>query len=249
MCNDAEGDTILTSGFSSIFPEGIEVGNIESFSLEKGNFYDIRVKLSTDFQSLFHVNVIRNYRQEEQLNLEDQNQIMYIIARNIIRFLVVILFQVLVMDNVMINGYMIPYIYLLFILLMPFETPRWVQLLSGFRAWDWVLISLKIPLECIQLPPFWWLLSDPTCLNLLAPRDGYEPDTFPRIHYYGFHLVPEVYPDHCCDSPLRSLLPGGFPVERFFKYLAPGDPELNSVRLNHCTEPVFCIPKIDEPVY
>jgi rod shape-determining protein MreC len=66
------GDTILTSGFSSIFPEGIEVGKIESFSLERGNFYDIRVELFTDFQRLYHVNVIRNYRQEEQLNLENQ---------------------------------------------------------------------------------------------------------------------------------------------------------------------------------
>ncbi len=70
--NLTEGDTILTSGFSSIFPEGIEVGRIESFSLEKGNFYDIKVELFTDFQGLFHVNVIRNYRQEEQLNLEIQ---------------------------------------------------------------------------------------------------------------------------------------------------------------------------------
>lgn len=67
-----EHDTIVTSGFSSIFPEGIEVGTIESFTLEQGNFYEIRVRLSTDFQSLFHVNVIRNYQQEEQLNLEDQ---------------------------------------------------------------------------------------------------------------------------------------------------------------------------------
>jgi rod shape-determining protein MreC len=67
----AEGDTILTSGFSSIFPEGIEVGIIESFTLETGNFYDIKVSLFTDFQRLYHVNVIRNYRQEEQLNLEN----------------------------------------------------------------------------------------------------------------------------------------------------------------------------------
>lgn len=70
--NIMESDTILTSGFSSIFPEGIEVGIIESYVLEKGNFYDIKVKLSTDFQQLFHVNVIRNFRQEEQLNLEGQ---------------------------------------------------------------------------------------------------------------------------------------------------------------------------------
>jgi rod shape-determining protein MreC len=68
-----ENDTIITSGFSSIFPEGINVGTIESFSLEKGNFYEIRVRLFTDFQSLFHVNVIRNYQKEEQLNLEDRS--------------------------------------------------------------------------------------------------------------------------------------------------------------------------------
>ena len=69
-----EGDTILTSGFSSIFPEGIEVGRIESYSLDRGNFYDIRVELFTNFQNLFYVNVIRNHRKEEQLNLESQNR-------------------------------------------------------------------------------------------------------------------------------------------------------------------------------
>jgi rod shape-determining protein MreC len=70
----AAGDTILTSGFSSIFPEGIELGVIESFSLDKGNFYDISVSLFTDFQRLYHVNVIRNYRQEEQLNLQSKHR-------------------------------------------------------------------------------------------------------------------------------------------------------------------------------
>jgi rod shape-determining protein MreC len=69
-----KNDTIVTSGFSSIFPEGIEVGTTESFSLEKGNFYEIRVRLFTEFQSLFHVNVIRNYQKEEQLNLEDRSE-------------------------------------------------------------------------------------------------------------------------------------------------------------------------------
>ncbi len=73
------------------------------------------------------MNVIRNYRQEEQLELEDTGRVMYIIGRNIVRFLVVVLFQVLVMDNVMIDGYMVPYVYLLFILLMPFETPKWIH--------------------------------------------------------------------------------------------------------------------------
>ena len=110
---------------------------------------------------------------------------MYIIARNIFRFVVVILFQVLVMDNVMINGYMIPYIYILFILLMPFETPRWVQLLAGFAlglALDLFSGTLGMHTAASVLAAF----ARPYLLDLLASRDGYEPETFPRIHYYGF---------------------------------------------------------------
>jgi rod shape-determining protein MreC len=70
----SKGDTILTSGFSAIFPAGIHVGQIESFSLDRGNFYHINVRLSTDFQRLFHVNVIRNFGQQEQLNLESRSR-------------------------------------------------------------------------------------------------------------------------------------------------------------------------------
>jgi rod shape-determining protein MreD len=109
---------------------------------------------------------------------------MYIIARNIFRFIVVILFQVLVLDNVMINGYMIPYFYILFILLMPFETPRWIQLLSGF--------VLGLTMDLFTGTPGMHTAATvliafvrPYLLDLLAPRDGYEAETFPRIHFYG----------------------------------------------------------------
>jgi len=110
---------------------------------------------------------------------------MYIVARNILRFFVVIVFQILVMDNVMINGYMIPYIYLIFIILMPFDTPRWVVLLSGF--------ALGLGIDLFEHTPGMHTAATvlvafvrPYFLNLLAPRDGYEPETFPRIFYYGF---------------------------------------------------------------
>jgi rod shape-determining protein MreD len=111
---------------------------------------------------------------------------MYLIARNIVRFIVVVLFQVIVMDNVMISGYMVPYVYLLFILLMPFETPRGLVLVAGF------VLGISIDLfehtlglhtaACVLLA-----YLRPYVLDLLSPRDGYEPDTFPRIHYYGFN--------------------------------------------------------------
>ena len=110
---------------------------------------------------------------------------MYIIARNIVRFILVILFQILVMDNVMISGYMIPYVYIVFLLLMPFETPRWVVLVSGFLLGfgiDLYEHTLGMHTASSVLLAF----VRPYILGLLAPRDGYEPETFPRIHYYGF---------------------------------------------------------------
>lgn len=65
------GDTIVTSGFSTIFPSGIIVGTIDSFKREKDdNFYSLEVLLSTDFVSLANVRVIRNYRQKEQQQVE-----------------------------------------------------------------------------------------------------------------------------------------------------------------------------------
>jgi len=68
----AKGDTLVTSGYSSIFPEGIMVGIISDFNLNKGNnFYSIKVKLSTDFMNLNHVYIISNLYKDEQKKLEN----------------------------------------------------------------------------------------------------------------------------------------------------------------------------------
>ena len=110
---------------------------------------------------------------------------MYIILRNIVRFVLLVLFQILIIDNIMINGYLVPYFYILFLILMPFETPKWMQLIIGF------LLGLSIDLHEHTLgmhtaATVFIAFLRPYLLNLFAPRDGYEPDTFPRIHYYGF---------------------------------------------------------------
>ena len=55
-----------------------------------------------------------------------------IIFKNIGRFIFLILFQVLILNNIQFNGYINPYLYIYFILLLPFETPRWLLLLSAF---------------------------------------------------------------------------------------------------------------------
>lgn len=65
-----KGDTIVTSGFSAIFPEGIMVGIIDEFEIEGGNFYTVKVQLSTDFRKLNYVYVIEDLFRDELLELE-----------------------------------------------------------------------------------------------------------------------------------------------------------------------------------
>lgn len=67
----SRGDTIVTSGYSSIFPGGLLLGTIKDLSHEGGdNFYKISVQLSTDFKQLNTVYIIRNRKKEEILELE-----------------------------------------------------------------------------------------------------------------------------------------------------------------------------------
>lgn len=64
------GDTIVTSGYSAIFPEGITVGTVRDFEVVEGNFYTITVNIAVDYKKLSHVYVIRNLLRQEQLELE-----------------------------------------------------------------------------------------------------------------------------------------------------------------------------------
>lgn len=107
-----------------------------------------------------------------------------IFPRNVLRFIVLVLLQVLVFNNIQINGYINPYIYVLFILLLPFETPGWLILLVSFAlgfSIDLFAGTIGIHTSATLFMGF----VRPLILTLLSPRDGYDPGTFPRVHYYG----------------------------------------------------------------
>ncbi len=53
-------------------------------------------------------------------------------VQQIIRFVVLVLFQVLVVNHIRLGGYVHPYIYLIFVMLLPFNTPKWQILALGF---------------------------------------------------------------------------------------------------------------------
>lgn len=56
----------------------------------------------------------------------------YTLIRNIFRFIALLIVQVMVFDNLLFGSYIHPYIYVLFVLLLPFDTPKWRLLIDAF---------------------------------------------------------------------------------------------------------------------
>jgi len=57
---------------------------------------------------------------------------MPIVLQNIIRFILLVLLQVLVLNNIQFLGYINPYLYILIILALPVQMPRWLSLILAF---------------------------------------------------------------------------------------------------------------------
>ena len=73
----ALGDTLVTSGLTSTFPEGIPVGDIEDFKIRESDaYYKIKVKLAVNFRTLSHVKVINylNYHEQKELEKKSEEQ-------------------------------------------------------------------------------------------------------------------------------------------------------------------------------
>lgn len=71
LANIKEGDTIITGGRSTIFPEGILIGTVKDFHPDKDdNYYYVNIHLFNDMTSLQYVYLIQNNEAEEILNLE-----------------------------------------------------------------------------------------------------------------------------------------------------------------------------------
>ena len=65
------GDTVVTSGFSELYPRNIMIGTIRTVKAEPDkNFLDISVNLSTDFGNLSYVYVVKNLKRNELLTLD-----------------------------------------------------------------------------------------------------------------------------------------------------------------------------------
>ncbi|MEM7548813.1 MAG: rod shape-determining protein MreC [Bacteroidota bacterium] len=67
------GDSVVTSGYSIVYPQNILIGTIKEASIDENEtFYNIRIDLATDFRDLKHAYVIKNKIVVEKDSLEQK---------------------------------------------------------------------------------------------------------------------------------------------------------------------------------
>jgi rod shape-determining protein MreD len=100
-------------------------------------------------------------------------------------FILLVLSQVLLFNNIQFSGYVNPYVYIMFILILPVEIPSWLLLLLSFALGlivDFFSGSPGIHTSATVLAGF----IRPYILRVISPRDSYEPGASPSMLAYGF---------------------------------------------------------------
>jgi len=107
------------------------------------------------------------------------------ILRNIFRFFWVVMLQVLLFNNIQFSGYINPYFYILFILLLPISTPAWIRLLSAFLIGYIVDVFSQSPglhASASILIAF----VQPFVISALKTKGDVDPDKEPNLSNMGF---------------------------------------------------------------
>lgn len=107
-----------------------------------------------------------------------------LLPRYIINFILLVLAQVFILNNIQLGGFVNPYFYILFILILPFEIPNWFLIILAF------LLGLSIDLFSHTIgmhtsATVFMAFLRPYVLKIISPRDGYETETLPQLRYYG----------------------------------------------------------------
>lgn len=70
-----KGDTVFTSGYSHIFQDNLLIGTVDSVGFQAGDhFYNITIRLSENFNALYHVYAIDNINKDTIKKLTHLNE-------------------------------------------------------------------------------------------------------------------------------------------------------------------------------
>ena len=107
-----------------------------------------------------------------------------VLVRNIVLFVVLVLLQAGVLNQVQLSGFINPYLYILFIILLPVGTPGWLVLLLSFGMGISIDMFSNSPGIHTSATVFAGFMRT-FLLASLMPRETIEPTGIPNIRLFG----------------------------------------------------------------
>lgn len=107
------------------------------------------------------------------------------IIRYLGMFILLIVLQVLLFNNIQLSGYINPYVYVLFILLLPYETPGWLLLFLGFLT-GLVVDTFMNTFGMHSSATLFMAFMRPYVLNMLTDREDIDQKGSPSMAINGW---------------------------------------------------------------
>jgi rod shape-determining protein MreD len=107
------------------------------------------------------------------------------ITVNALRFMLLVFLQLFVLNNIQFSGFVNPYLYVMFILLLPFEISGWLMLVLAFVL-GLVIDVASVTIGYHTIATVLMAYARFHLLRFIAPHDGYEPGMSPTIPSLGF---------------------------------------------------------------
>ena len=107
------------------------------------------------------------------------------LVTNFIRFVLLVFLQLFVLNNIQFSGFVNPYLYALFILLLPFEISGWLMLVLAFIL-GMVIDVASATIGYHTIATVFMAYCRFHLLRFIAPRDGYESGMSPTLQSLGF---------------------------------------------------------------
>lgn len=106
------------------------------------------------------------------------------VPKYIIQFVFLIFLQIIILDNVAFNGYINPYLYIYFIICLPFDTNKlFVMFLALMQGFIIDIFTQTIGMH--MAASIFLAYVRPFILRLVSPREGYEFGLTPTIKDMG----------------------------------------------------------------
>jgi len=107
------------------------------------------------------------------------------LGKNTFRFVLLVFLQLFVLNNIQFSGFVNPYLYVLFIMLLPFEISGLFMLVLGFIL-GMVIDVASATIGYHTIATVFMAYCRFHLLRFIAPRDGYETGMTPTLQSLGF---------------------------------------------------------------